>query len=82
MIVVLLVVFSMVMYFMVGIPAIEGVGENVKQYDSIDESFDGSGIIDRIYKAVFMWVPLVFVGGMGVWAVAWYLNRERFSGRI
>jgi hypothetical protein len=70
----------MVAFFLVGIPAIEGVGENVKDYDSVNSEFDGTGMINNIYKSVFQWVPLIFLGGMMLWAVLWYFQRERFAG--
>lgn len=77
---VIMIALLMIAYFLVGIPAIEGIGEPVKEYDSVDAEFDGSGIIDNIYQSVFLWVPLIFLGGMMIWAVLWYLQRERFAG--
>lgn len=80
-VIVLMTIFLMVGYFLVGVPAIEGVGESIKDQPKINSVMDGTGIIDSMYRALFQWIPLVFVGGMMVWAVAWYLRQESFTGR-
>lgn len=72
-------VFVVVVMMLVAPPAIEGVGEEVKQFDSVDQQ--GVDTIDDMYKAVFVWIPMVFVFGFGVWGVAWYIRENRVIGR-
>jgi hypothetical protein len=75
----LFVMFTVIIGLMIGIPMMEGVGEEVKTYDSVDESFDGSGMIDRLYQSVFVLVPLTLVGGFGLYAVMYYYRRESIA---
>lgn len=77
----LFVLFVTILIMFVAIPSVEGVGETVKTYGSIDQEMDGTGMINDIYKAVFQWVPLLMVGGFLVYGIAWYLHQERFTGR-
>ena len=60
----------------VGIPMIEGIGESVKTYGTID-TIDGESTIDNIYQALFVRVPLILVFGMFAWGCMWYIRRQQ-----
>lgn len=75
-VVVLVVVFTLGVALLVGVAALEPIGEFAKDRDSVD-SINGSEKIDTTYDVVFKWMPLMFVSGFGIWGVAWYLRRER-----
>lgn len=71
---------SLLIITMVFAPAmIEGVGEEVKTFDTVDTQ--GQDTIDDIYTAVFVRIPLVLIFGMGLWGVVWYIRRQRLIGR-
>lgn len=62
-------------------PVIEGIGEEVKTFDSIDDgSMDGTSWINQTYDAIFVWVPLVAIGGMVLAAVVYYWRKEQARG--
>lgn len=71
--------FAVVVMMLFAPPVIEGVGENVKTFDSVDQQ--GQDTINDIYTSVFVWIPMVFVFGFGVWGVAWYIRRNKVIGR-
>jgi hypothetical protein len=73
------VIFVLGIVVLVGTATVEPVGEFAKDRDSID-SINGSDKIDTTYDVVFKWMPLMVMGGFGVWAGAWYLRRERRPG--
>ena len=58
-------------------PVVEGVGEQVKDYDEIDQGeLEGTSWINSTYDALFIWMPLIVVGGTILGAVAYYWRRE------
>lgn len=68
-----------IMTIWLGSVAVQPVGEHIKDnYDTSD--VNGPSTIDEVYDSVFMWGPVVFVGGMGVWVVRWYFRREAIRG--
>lgn len=71
--------FAAVVLVLIAPPALEGVGEEVKTYDSVDQQ--GQDTINDLYTAVFRWIPMILVFGFGVWGVAWYIRRNRVIGR-
>ena len=71
--------FAVVVMMLFAPPLIEGVGEEVKGYESVDQQ--GQDTINDIYTSVFVWIPMVFVFGFGVWGVAWYIRRNKVIGR-
>lgn len=71
--------FAVVTMMLVGPPLLEGVGEEVKGYDAVDQQ--GVDTINDLYTAVFVWIPMILVAGFGVWGVAWYIRRNRVIGR-
>lgn len=77
--VLLVVIFTLGVVMIVGVAALESVGEHAKQRESLD-SINGTEKINTTYDVVFKWMPLLFIGGFGVWGVAWYLRRERRPG--
>lgn len=74
-----LTLFTVVVMMLFAPPMIEGVGEDVKDFDTVDS--DDAGTIDEIYVAVFRWIPMVLIIGFGVWGIAWYVRRNRVIGR-
>lgn len=78
-IVLIISVFVVLLGLMVGIAAIEPVAEEVKSFDSVDSQ--DSSTIDDVQTAVFEYMPLIVIGGLSLWALRWYLRRERFVGR-
>lgn len=73
---IVLVMFTLAIVLLVGVAALEPVGEFAKDRDSID-TVNGSDKIDTTYDVVFKWMPLMLLAGFGVWGVAWYIRRER-----
>lgn len=73
------VVVLLAMYQLVAGAVIEPVGNSVN--DAHDwQDVDGEGITNTTYDVVYKWVPLVVFAGMLMWAVAYYLRRERHVG--
>lgn len=82
-VVVIMMVFVAATAIFVAGAAVEPLGEHIKTYDTIDDGpLDGTKIIDDVYGVVFKWIPLILVFGMFSWAVAYYLRRKRFTGRL
>lgn len=71
--------FSAVALLVVGAPLIEGVGEEVRSYDTVDGQ--DAQTIDDMYTAVFRWIPMIITVGFGVWGVAWYIRKQRLIQR-
>jgi ABC-type sulfate transport system permease subunit len=82
-IVAIITIFVALIAMFVAGASVEPLGEHVKQYDSIDDgSLEGTQVINDTYKVVFQWAPMILIFGIsGVWAIAWYIRRERFRGR-
>lgn len=76
-VVLVVVLFSLAMVQLFASAAVEPVGEEVK--DWVPDKYDST--INSVYDAVFKWSILIFGGGMMVWALRWYIRRERFVGR-
>lgn len=79
-VVVLIAVFTAALALFVAGATIAPVGDHVIEHADTS-AIDGESTIQSLYDTVFIWVPLVLIGGMALWAVAWYLRRERFVGR-
>ena len=80
---VFVVVVALVAFVLFAPAAIEGVGENVKDHLPDTETGSmGEGVIDNLYTSIFVYIPLVMLFGFGVWAVTWYLRRQRTIGRV
>ncbi len=77
---VVIVAVFMVMYMLFAPAAVEGPGEAIKDTGKLDSSEES--IIDSLYDSLFKWIPLVVLGGMTVWAVAWYLREQLIIGRV
>lgn len=43
-------------------------------------SVDGFGT--SMQTVVFQWVPMIFLGGLSIWSVAWFTRRTRQEGRF
>lgn len=69
----------MVGIFLVGGNMVEPLAEYVQDTDS-EQQLGIGGVIDEWLRILFVGVPLALIGGMTVWAVAWYLRDERFVG--
>ena len=67
--------FVLVVIGVVGVPALEGVGEGVKDTGMLDSQYED--IIDNIYQAVFVRVPLITIFGMFIFGVVWYFRRQQ-----
>lgn len=58
-------------------PVVEDIGETVKTYDSIDEgSLEGTQTINKTYDALFIYIPLILIGGSVLGAAVFYYRRE------
>lgn len=80
-VVVLITIFVAATAIFVAGAAVEPLGEHIKGYDSIDEGpLSGTSVIDTTYDVVFVYAPMIIVFGMLIWAVAWYVRKERFVG--
>lgn len=77
---VLLVAFFMVAYMVAAPAAVEGVGEFVKDQPVLEQS--DIDVIDSMYDSLFMWIPLVVLFGMPVWAIVWYIRKQVIIGRV
>jgi hypothetical protein len=80
-IVVLFTIFLVLIGLLVGVSLLEPLASSVNEFDSVNEEFDGSGIIDNVLDAVLVYMPLIVIGGILLWAVRWVLRRERVVNR-
>lgn len=77
-VVVVTVFFAVAVVTFVGGAAIEPVGEHIKTYDEIDENgLSGTSVINDVYQSVFVWAPLIVMGGISLVGLVFYLRRER-----
>lgn len=78
---VLLTIFTVMVVLLVGAPVLEDIGSVVGGYDSIDNGpMDGSGMIDNIYDAILVYMPLITIGGIILFAIVYTFRRERIGG--
>ena len=49
----------------------------VQNYDHLD----ATAWSDSLLTSTLVWGPLLFFGASVVWAIRWYLRRERLTGR-
>lgn len=76
--------FIALLLFGVFVPAVvEPIGEFVVNDPTVQESpVDASGMWNGLGNVLFVWAPLLVLSSSLVWAVRWYLNRERIVGRV
>ena len=84
-VVVIVTIFAAMGMVFVGGVAIEPVGELVTG-DSSASDIDAAkevgadGVVQTYREMILVGAPLVLIGGMLVWGVAYYMRRERFVG--
>lgn len=80
---VIIVGFISILLFGVFAPAaIEPIGEFVVNDPTVqDSAIDADGFQQDLYSVLFVWAPLLVLASGVVFAVRWYLRRERITGR-
>jgi len=80
---VILTTFTALLLFGILAPALlEPIAQFVTSDPTVQQSsIDAQGIADGLKKTILVWGPLLVIGSSIVFAVRWYLNRERFTGR-
>lgn len=75
---VLITMLTVMGVLLVGGPVLEDIGSSVGQYDSINNGpMDGDGMIQGIYDAILIYMPLIVIGGIILFAVVYIFRRER-----
>lgn len=82
--VVIVTVFTSAILFGVFAPAaLEPIGQAVTSYDAVQNSvIDGKGLFNSLKQVILIWAPIITIGASIVFAIRYYLNRERFVGRV
>lgn len=63
--------------------ALEPIGQFVVSNEVVqDSTIDAQGMWDGLRRVIFIWAPLFVLGSGVVWAVRYYLQRERLVGRV
>lgn len=80
---VIMVGFISILLFGVFAPAaVEPIGEFVVDDPTVQDSeIDAEGFQQNLYSVLFVWAPLLVLASGVVFAVRWYLKRERITGR-
>lgn len=74
-------IFAVTILLLLGSGAVQPVGEEVKDFGTNLDAVNGESTIDSVYDAVFIYVPLMLIGGIILFGSALILFRERFTGR-
>lgn len=74
-------IFATGILLLLGSGSVQPVGEQVKDTGSNLGTVGGVSIINSVYDSVFIYVPLMLIGGILVFGTALILFRERFTGR-
>lgn len=80
---VIMVGFISILLFGVFAPAaVEPIGDFVVNDPTVQDSeIDADGFQQNLYSVLFVWAPLLVLASGVVFAVRWYLKRERITGR-
>lgn len=80
---VIIVGFISILLFGVFAPAaVEPIGEFVVNDPTVQDSeIDAKSFQQNLYSVLFVWAPLLVLASGVVFAVRWYLKRERITGR-
>lgn len=80
---VIMVGFISILLFGVFAPAaVEPIGDFVVNDPTVQDSeIDADGFQQNLYSVLFVWAPLLVLASAVVFAVRWYLKRERITGR-
>lgn len=63
--------------------ALEPIGQFVVSNPTVQASpIDAQGMWNGLRRVVFIWAPLFVLGSGVIWAVRYYLQRERLVGRV
>lgn len=76
--IVVLVIFTLGVYFVAAPPAIEDMGSTVESNQAVQES-GMADVPSTIRTVLFVGVPLMMIGGFGVWALLRLTRRERIT---
>jgi len=81
--VMIITAFTSLLLFGVFAPAaLEPIGHFVVSNPTVQASpIDAQGMWNGLRRVVFIWAPLFVLGAGVVWAVRFYLQRERLVGR-
>jgi len=81
--VVIITAFTALLLFGVFAPAaLEPIGQYVVNDPTVQASpIDAAGMWDGLRRVIFIWAPLFVLGAGVIWAVRYYLQRERLVGR-
>lgn len=80
---VLVTIFVSALLFGILAPSLlEPIGKAVTGYTTVQNSpIDAAGLFDGLKNVILIWSPIIVIGGSVVFAVRYYLNRERFVAR-
>lgn len=75
---VLITMFAIMAVLLAGGPVLEDIGQEIGSYDSIDNGpMEGSTMIDQLFNVVMVWMPLIVIGGIILFAVVFTFRKER-----
>lgn len=82
--VVIVTIFTSALLFGVFAPAVlEPIGQAVTGFSAVQNSpIDAADLFESLKQVILIWAPLLTIGGATVFAIRYYLNRERFVGRV
>lgn len=75
---VVMVTFGIIIVMMVAGPALEPVVDVVETNEEV-QAHGWDEIPGEIHSVIMKWVPMIGIAGIILWAIRWYLRRERFS---
>lgn len=81
--VVIVTIFTSALVFGVFAPSIlEPIGQVVTSFSSVKNSpIDGAGLFNGLKQVILLWGPIIVIGSSIVFAIRYYLNREKFVSR-
>lgn len=80
---VLITIFVSALLFGVFAPAaLEPIGQAVTSYEAVQNSpIDAKGLFGSLKNVLLIYAPIITIGASIVFAVRYYLNRERIVAR-
>lgn len=80
-IVLVVALFGISAYMLVAPATMQPVADSVTSSGGDMSEVNGGSTIQTMQEVMFQWVPLTFIAGFGIFAVAWYFRRELATGR-
>jgi len=80
---IIVTIFTSALVFGVFAPSIlEPIGKAVTGFSAVQNStIDAAGLFNGLKQVILLWSPILLIGSSIVFAIRYYLNRERFVQR-